>query len=223
MEYLIYSLEDDKDIAHLISVVLSKQGYLVRSFEKGETLLEAIKEKRPHMLLLDLMLPTISGFEVLKTIRSQKIYDDLAIIIVSAKSLLADKLEGIDLGADDYISKPFDVMELIARVNAKFRRIKGDHLKTLGDLSVDLDQHLVLKSGEKVELTPKEFEILSLLVKANGAVVSRKEILSEIWGSDAALETRTIDMHVQSLRKKLNDPHGMLIATVFGVGYKITL
>lgn len=223
MEYLIYSLEDDEDIAHLISMVLTKQGYTVKSFEKGEVLLDAIKEKRPHMLLLDLMLPTISGLEVLKTIRSQKTYDDLLVIIVSAKSLLVDRLEGIDLGADDYISKPFDVMELIARVNAKFRRIKGDRLKTIGDFSIDFDQHVVIKEGKTIELTPKEFDILSLLVKANGAVVSRKAILSEIWGSEVALETRTIDMHVQSLRKKLHDPRGALIATVFGVGYKIIL
>jgi len=223
MEYLIYSLEDDEDISHLISVVLTKQGYRVKSFEKGEDLLNAIKETRPHMLLLDLMLPTISGLDVLKTIRSQPTYNDLLVIIVSAKSLLVDRLEGIDLGADDYISKPFDVMELIARVNAKFRRIKGDRIKVIGDLSIDFDQRVVLKNTLPVDLTPKEFEILALLIKANGAVVSRKTILGEIWGSEAALETRTIDMHIQSLRKKLHDSKGSLIATVFGIGYKIIL
>ncbi|MFA6942344.1 MAG: response regulator transcription factor [Bacilli bacterium] len=223
MENLIYILEDDQDIAHLLEIVLRKQNYQVEHFETGEDLLQALEKQVPQLMLLDIMLPGISGIDVLKKIRSNSHYDDISIIMVTAKNLLSDKIEGLDLGADDYISKPFDIMELVSRVNARFRRLHQVSAIDYGPLSIDIDHRLVKLNNQEVVLTNKEFDILLLLVEAKGKVVSRKEILKDIWKSDAALETRTIDMHVQSLRKKLSDREGKLITTVFGVGYKIVI
>lgn len=223
MENLIYILEDDQDIAHLLEIVLRKQNYQVEHFETGEDLLQALEKQVPQLMLLDIMLPGISGIDVLKKIRSNSHYDDISIIMVTAKNLLSDKIEGLDLGADDYISKPFDIMEFVSRVNARFRRLHQVSAIDYGPLSIDIDHRLVKLNNQEVVLTNKEFDILLLLVEAKGKVVSRKEILKDIWKSDAALETRTIDMHVQSLRKKLSDREGKLITTVFGVGYKIVI
>lgn len=217
MDYLIYSIEDDKDISHIINVVLSKQGYIVKSFYNGRDFYNALKEEAPQMILLDMMLPDTTGQEILKNIRSKAIYDDVEIIIISAKRMLMDKVDGLDLGADDYIEKPFDVLELMSRVNAKYRRYikKISKILKAQDLVMNLDEHIVTRNGNEIELTSKEFEILKILLERKGKVVSRDELLGE------ALESRTIDMHIKSIRKKLNDTNSTLITTVYGVGYKV--
>lgn len=224
MDNKIYILEDDKDIAHLMELVLGKQNYQVKTFDHGEELLTELSVgEPPALMLVDIMLPGISGLDVLKSVRADHRYDDMAIMIVSARTMLSDKIEGLDLGADDYISKPFDISELVSRVNARFRRLRPQASLQYGPLSIDVDHRLAAINGQDVTLTNKEFDILELLVAAKGKVVSRKDILREIWKSEAALETRTIDMHVRSLRKKLGDNQGQLISTVFGIGYKIAL
>ncbi|MFA5542306.1 MAG: response regulator transcription factor [Bacilli bacterium] len=221
MDYLIYSIEDDEDIRRLIKLALSKSNFLVKSFPDGESFFEELEKEKPNMILLDMMLPGISGSEILKKLRSHKKYDDIEIIIVSSNNMLIDKIDGFDLGADDYIEKPFDVMELISRVNAKVRRYKKNRSIIINNISLDLESHTCLKDGVEVLLTLKEFEILSLLFKNKGNVVSRDDLLNQIWGVDQFYETRTIDVHIKSLRSKLEDSHNKLINTVHGIGYKV--
>lgn len=223
MEFLIYSVEDDKDISNLINITLSKQGYQVTSFYDGKSFIKALAEKVPDMILLDIMLPGISGLEILEMVRKDKKYNDVDVIIISAKSLILDKVQGFELGADDYIDKPFNILELISRVNAKERRKKVEQVITFQNVTLNLNKHICYVNNEEVQLTSREFEILALLFKANGSVLSREEILSSIWGVDAIYETRTVDMHIKSLRQKINDLQKRLIATVHGVGYRINI
>ena len=222
MNYLIYSIEDDKNISHLINVALSKQGYIVESFYDGESFLKRFKEQKPNLILLDMMLPNIQGSEILKTIRDDESNDDIQIIIVSANRMVMDKVDGLDLGADDYIEKPFDILELMSRVNSKVRRFQKKQRIVRGDLILDVSKHEFYKKEQLIELTNKEFEILKLLLKKNGDVLSREEIFNAIWGI-GVLESRTIDMHVKALRNKIDDNDGIIIKTVYGIGYKIEL
>ena len=223
MEYLIYSVEDDKDISNLINVTLSKQGYKVVSFYDGYSFFNALENKTPNMILLDIMLPDISGTKILEKLRAIERYNEIEIIIISAKSMILDKVQGFDLGADDYIEKPFNILELISRVNAKVRRFKKDLEITIGDVTLNLNKHLCIKDGKTIQLTTKEFEILAILFNANGDVISREKILNTIWGYDAIYETRTVDMHIKSIRQKLDDLDKNLIITVHGVGYKVNI
>ena len=223
MNYLIYSVEDDKNIAHLLKVALSKQGYIVESFNDGESFIERFKEQKPNLILLDMMLPNIQGDEILKMIREDDENDDIQIIIVSANKMVMDKVDGLDLGADDYIEKPFDIMELISRVNSKARRFYKKQRLIRGNFILDSKKHEFYKDNELIELTNKEFQIMELLMKKNGEVVSREDIFNHIWGNNGVLESRTIDMHVKSLRSKINDEDGSIIKSVYGIGYKVEL
>lgn len=223
MNYLIYSVEDDKNIAHLLKVALSKQGYTVESFNDGESFLKRFKEKKPNLILLDMMLPNIQGGEILKMIREDDENDDIQIIIVSANKMVMDKVDGLDLGADDYIEKPFDIMELMSRVNSKARRFYKKQRLIKGNFILDTKKHEFYKDNELIELTNKEFQIMELLMKRNGEVVSREDIFNHIWGNNGILESRTIDMHVKSLRSKINDEDGSIIKSVYGIGYKVEL
>lgn len=220
MGYLIYSVEDDKNISHLINVALSKQGYSVESFYDGETFLRRFNEKKPNLILLDMMLPNIQGSEILKQIRENDENDDIQIIIVSANRMVMDKVDGLDLGADDYIEKPFDILELMSRVNSKARRFFKKQRIINGSLTLDIKKHEFYKDGILIELTNKEFEIIELLMKKNGEVVSREELFNHIWENDI-LESRTIDMHIKALRQKIKDTDGRIIKSVYGIGYKI--
>ena len=202
MNYLIYSVEDDKNISHLINVALTKQGYVVESFYDGESFLKRFNEQKPNLILLDMMLPNIQGDEILKAIRDNDENDDIQIIIVSANRMVMDKVDGLDLGADDYIEKPFDILELMSRVNSKARRFFKKQRIVRGNLILDIKKHEFYKDNELVELTNKEFQIIELLMKKNGEVVSRDELFNKIWGN-GILESRTIDMHVKSLRSKI--------------------
>ena len=223
MNYLIYSVEDDKNIAHLLKVALSKQGYTVLSFNDGESFIERFKEQKPNLILLDMMLPNIQGDEILKMIREDDENDDIQIIIVSANKMVMDKVDGLDLGADDYIEKPFDIMELISRVNSKARRFYKKQRLIRGNFILDSKKHEFYKDNELIELTNREFQIMELLMKRNGEVVSREDIFNHIWGNNGVLESRTIDMHVKSLRSKINDEDGSIIKSVYGIGYKVEL
>lgn len=222
MDYLIYSVEDDHDIAHIINVALTKQGYQIQTFYDGMSFLTTLASKKPNMILLDMMLPDISGSEIIKLIRANNYYDDVEIIIVSANRMVMDKVDGLDLGADDYIEKPFNILELMSRINAKVRRFQKNRIIKIKDYSLDLDRLVVMKNEEIIPLTSKEFDILSLLFLNKDKVLSRDEIFMKIWGQ-AAFESRTIDMHIKSLRKKLKDENGDFIQTIYGIGYKLNI
>ncbi len=219
MEGLIYSVEDDKDISKIINLTLSKQGYLVKSFYDGKSFFEALESKKPDMILLDMMLPDYDGLDILKRIRSEAKYDDVFVIIISARRMMTDKVDGLDYGADDYIEKPFNILELMSRVNSKFRRIKKDNSICFGKFKIDKEYHQAFYDNHKLELTVKEFDILEMLVASKGRVVSRDEILDQIWGDNDDLQTRTIDMHIKALRKKIGNDD--IIETVYGIGYKV--
>ena len=218
MSSVIYSVEDDKDIAKIINKTLSKQGYEVVSFYDGTSFIKAFDENKPDMVLLDMMLPDLSGAHLLQYIRKDSANDHIPVVIISANSLVTDKVDGLDMGADDYIAKPFDLLELMSRVNALFRRFKKSSSFEYGKLVLNSESHICKYDGKTISLTIKEFDILALLLKNKGKVVSRDEILSSIWGNEE-LETRTIDMHIKSLRKKINDEG--IIETIYGLGYKV--
>lgn len=218
MSSVIYSVEDDKDIAKIINKTLSKQGYDVVSFYDGTSFIKAFDENKPDMVLLDMMLPDLSGAHLLQYIRKDSVNDHIPVVIISANSLVTDKVDGLDMGADDYIAKPFDLLELMSRVNALFRRFKKSSSFEYGKLVLNSESHICKYDGKTISLTIKEFDILALLLKNKGKVVSRDEILSSIWGNEE-LETRTIDMHIKSLRKKINDEG--IIETIYGLGYKV--
>lgn len=217
MNYLIYSIEDDKDISLIINKTLTKQGFTVKSFYDASSFYEVFKEQKPNMILLDMMLPDKSGKEILTNLRCDIKNDDIDIIIVSANHMVIDKVDGLDLGADDYIEKPFDLLELMSRVNARFRRRKNNHVISAGNVVLDTDKYSCLYDGKDIILTTKEFQILSYLIKNKERVVKREELLDLFYGIDS-LETRTIDMHIKAIRKKINSE---FIQTVYGLGYKV--
>jgi two-component system alkaline phosphatase synthesis response regulator PhoP len=219
MAYRIYSVEDDKDIARIIQLTLRKQGYEVQSFPDGASFFKAFAEKKPDLILLDLMLPDMDGFDLLKKVREDEGNNDIQIMIVSAKSQVADKVDGLDLGADDYLEKPFEILELESRVNAKFRRFQKSQIVRIGATVIDKVRRVCSVKGKEVSLTNTEFEILYLLMKQSDAVVSRDELLSDLWGENGNYESRTIDVHVNGLRSKLGD-EAYHIVSVYGIGYR---
>ncbi len=218
MKKLIYSIEDDKDISYIIRLALENSGYEVHSFFDGESFLKAFNEKKPDLILLDMMLPKIQGQDLLKIIRNDSSNNDIDIIIISANKLISDKVDGLNLGADDYIEKPFDILELISRVNARFRKNKNS-IYQIGDYTINEEKRSIQKNGVLYKLTNSEFDILLILIKEKGNIVSRDELMTALWGNDANYESRTIDMHIRNIRKKLNDPE--IIITMHGLGYRI--
>ena len=221
MANLIYSVEDDINISKIIALTLKKQGYEVLSFSDGSSFLEAFSKRKPDLVLLDLMLPDIDGFDILRQLRADKDNDDIEIMIVSAKSQIVDKVDGLDLGADDYLEKPFDILELISRVNAKFRRNKKTSRISIDQVTVDFERRTCQVAGDEVALTNAEFTILYELMKASDKVVSRDSLLNVLWGDKDSYESRTIDVHVRSLRTKLKE-QGKHIVSVYGIGYRYT-
>lgn len=216
---VIYSLEDDLDIQKIINVSLTKVGYLVKSFTTIKEFLDAFYSSEPDMCLLDIMLEDGNGIDVLKKIRSNPIYDKIQIIIISAKRMTLDKIEGLDSGADDYIEKPFDILELISRVNARFRLQKNEIIYK--DIKLNENTHIAYRADQELDLTNMEFNILKYLLKNEGMVVSRENISKVLYQTDNTIESRTIDMHIASLRKKLKDKDSSIIKTVYGLGYII--
>lgn len=222
MSYLIYSVEDDTNISNIIRLTLQMKGYEVSTFNDGKSFFDALEKKIPDLVLLDIMLPDMSGLDILKILKSSSKYSDVRIIILSAKSMIVDKVEGLDLGADDYIAKPFDILELVSRVNAQKRRQAKDNVITVGDLVINHKKRECKFQNTVVNLTKKEFDILLYLIEKQNQVVSRDELIQVIWGNDFQYETRTIDMHIKSLRKKL-PVDGEFIKTIYGVGYMLSL
>lgn len=222
MGSIIYSVEDDLDIARIINKTLTKQGYQVYSFPEGKSFIEAFNKQKPDLVLLDLMLPDMNGNDIIKYIRNDIENNEVEIIIISAKRMLMDKVEGLDLGADDYLEKPFDLLELMSRVNARLRRHQNKNILVYNNLKIDLQKHLVYLDNNEITCTNKEFDILTYLLQRKGQAVSRDDLLTYLWGdNNSDYESRTIDVHIKSLRAKLNDNDGSLIQTIYGIGYKI--
>ena len=217
---LIYVVEDDKNIQEIEQIALKNSGYQVVTFDTAGDFFDALKTQTPDLLLLDIMLPDMDGLQVLEQVRGQAALRSLPTIMVTAKTTELDKVRGLDMGADDYLSKPFGIMELISRGKALLRRIGGKKEKniTIGQVCLDEEKHKVTVGGQACELTYKEYELLKLLMANVGAVTSRESILEQVWGTDFEGESRTLDMHIKTLRQKLGASGGM-IKTVRNVGY----
>lgn len=220
----IYCVEDDSNIRELIEYTLSSTGFEVEGFECAKDFFEKIKVQLPDLILLDIMLPDKDGMEILSILRNDPQTKDICIILLTAKSERMDKIRGLDMGADDYITKPFDVLELISRVKALLRRANtsanSKGLITFENIAVDDQKRSVSVNGNEITLTYKEYELLHMLLVAKGNVVSRETIISKIWGTDFEGESRTLDVHIRTLRQKLSEA-GNHIETVRNVGYKI--
>ena len=217
---LIYVVEDDKNIQEIEQIALKNSGYQVVTFDTAGDFFDALKTQTPDLLLLDIMLPDMDGLQVLEQVRGQAALRSLPTIMVTAKTTELDKVRGLDMGADDYLSKPFGIMELISRVKALLRRSGGKREKniTIGQVCLDEEKHKVTVGGQACELTYKEYELLKLLMANAGVVTSRESILEQVWGTDFEGESRTLDMHIKTLRQKLGASGGM-IKTVRNVGY----
>ena len=203
--------------------ILKNSGYAVEEFENAKSFFSRSAEKVPDLVLLDIMLPDMDGLEIVKKLRSRPDTVRVPIILVTAKTTELDKVKGLDIGADDYLSKPFGVMELISRVKALLRRsraLQDDKQMVLGDITLDSERREVHVGGELCELTFKEFELLKLLMVNAGIVLHRDTIMSDVWGTDYEGESRTLDMHIKTLRQKLGEA-GNMIKTVRNVGYKM--
>ena len=217
---MIYIVEDDRNIQEIELFALKNSGYQAAGFETAKEFYKALSERLPELILLDIMLPDEDGMSILRCLRSRTDTRKIPVILVTAKSSELDKVKGLDGGADDYIAKPFGVMEMIARVKALLRRSGAEEssLLTCGRVTLDREKRMVSVDGKPVELTFKEFELLKLLMKNHGIVISRDVIMERVWGSSFEGETRTIDVHVRTLRQKLGEG-GALIKTIRNVGY----
>lgn len=220
----IFCVEDDGDIRELIEYTLKTAGFEVRGFEGGTELFEALESARPLLILLDIMLSGTDGMKILKQLREKSATADIPVIMVTAKSDRLDKVRGLDCGADDYVTKPFDILELIARIKAVLRRSKAKQntaeVLECGEIEADLPQRRITVSGNEITLTYKEFELLVFLMENKGKVVTRTTLLDKIWNTDFEGESRTVDVHIRTLRQKLGAA-GELIETVRNVGYRM--
>lgn len=226
---IIYCIEDDDNIRELITYTLNSSGFQATGFTSGDELLTHLPEQQPDLILLDIMLPGTDGLTVLKILRAHKDWNNIPIIMLTAKDSEYDKIVGLDSGADDYVAKPFNVMELLSRIKAILRRTQkasydkpsANELNINGNLLVlNSDFHFVRVNGRDITLTFKEFELLHYLMENKNIVISRDKIINKVWDYDYAGETRTVDVHIRTLRQKLGEA-GALIETIRGVGYKI--
>ena len=224
---MIYIVEDDIEVREMETYALKSSGFDVMAFECGKVMDEQVKTRVPDLFILDIMLPGEDGLNILKRLRVQENTKDIPVIMLTAKGTELDKVKGLDLGADDYIAKPFGVLEFISRVRAVLRRSERSSSENaealnlvLGGVTLDDQRRSVTVGGIAVELTFKEYELLKLLMSRPGTVFSRQQILEKIWGVDFDMDTRTVDMHIKTLRQKLG-VQGSIIQTVRNVGYKV--
>ena len=223
---MIYCVEDDAAIRDIEVYALRSTGFEAEGLENGEQLFAAIKKRVPELIILDVMLPGEDGLEILRRIRFSAVTRSVPVIMATARGEEYDKITGLDSGADDYLVKPFGMMEMVSRVRAVLRRSGGGDPSrdtgrlTLGPLTLAPESHTVTVDGENVTLTLKEFELLRTMMARPGVVFTRDRLLSEVWGTDYDGETRTVDVHIRTLRQKLGDA-GAMIGTVRGVGYRM--
>lgn len=220
---MIWCIEDDPGIREIEVYALNSTGLQARGFEDGAVFWEALQSALPDLILLDVMLPGEDGVALLKRLKADERFRDIPVIMATAKGTEFDKVQSLDLGADDYITKPFGMMEMVSRVKAVLRRSQPKQtpsLLQLGDLALDESQHTVSVAGQRIALTYKEYELLRLFLSHPGTAFSRERLLQIIWNTDYAVETRTVDMHIRTLRQKLGQ-YGQHIETVRGVGYRL--
>lgn len=220
---MIFCVEDDESIRSLELYTLRSAGFEVGGFVDGDSFLEALRTERPELVILDVMLPGTSGVELLRQMKASNDVRDIPVIMATAKGAEYDKIQSLDLGADDYLVKPFGMMEMVSRVKAVLRRCRsGQNRETLaaGGLVVDLAEHTVTAGGERIALTFKEFELLRLFLSNPGVAFTRERLLANVWGGEYFGETRTVDMHIRTLRQKLGN-YGTMIETVRNVGYRL--
>ena len=220
---MIWCVEDDPSIREIEVYVLNTTGLEACGFENGTVFWETLQVKQPDLILLDVMLPGVDGVELLSRMKANEKFRDIPVIMATAKGTEYDKVQSLDLGADDYLVKPFGMMEMVSRVKAVLRRSqprKNYRLLQLDELVVDLDQHTVEISGERIALTYKEYELLKLFLSQPGVAFTREQLLQKIWNTDYIAESRTVDMHIRTLRQKLGS-YGNIIETVRNVGYRL--
>jgi len=223
MEGKVLVVDDEKSITDAIAYAFKREGYIVEVAYDGEEALNKIVTFKPHVVILDVMMPKMNGFEVCRKLDNR---DDLGIVMLTAKNDIVDKVLGLELGADDYIVKPFDIREILARVKSLIRRLNKNNNESepedikIKDLRVILNQRKVIIKGQELELTPKEFDLLVLLLSNLNRVYTREKLLDLIWGMEYFGGTRTVDIHIQRIRKKLHEPYQDIIQTVYRVGYK---
>lgn len=219
---LIYIIEDDQSIREIETIALKNSNYNVVAFERADNFFRSLEEVIPDLVLLDIMLPDQDGYEIIRTLRSNPSTAKIPVIMVTARTTEIDLVKGLDSGADDYIRKPFSLMELLSRVRALLRRTtENTNLICVGDIRLDQDRHTVYAGEKQIDLTFKEFELLRFLMTNSKVVLSREAIMQAVWDTNYAGETRTVDMHIKSLRRKLG-ACGSQIGTVRNVGYVIS-
>ncbi len=223
---MIWCVEDDTSIRDIEVYTLNSTGFKAKGFKDGEAFFEALsRENIPELVMLDVMLPGMDGIEILNRLKADVRWSDIPIIMATAKGAEYDKIQSLDLGADDYLVKPFGMMEMVSRVKAVLRRgssRENVQILKIGELTVNLSEHTVLKNNERIILTLKEYEILRLFLENPGRVFTRDQLLSDVWGMDYDGETRTVDVHIRTLRRKIGGSEN-LIETVRGVGYRLEL
>ena len=220
---MIWCVEDDASIRDIEVYALQSTGFEAKGFEDGLEFWKALQDGTPELVVLDVMLPGLNGIELLRRMKSTAALSGIPVVMATAKGAEYDKIQGLDLGADYYLTKPFGVMELVSCVKAVLRRCgpkTASHTLQNGDISIDLDAHTVSAAGRRVELTYKEFELLHLFLSHPGMAFTRDQLMEKVWGTDYYGETRTVDMHIRTLRQKLG-PCGERIGTVRGVGYRL--
>lgn len=224
MDRRAFIVDDEENIREIVKCALESCGIGVEGFEDAASMLRAVKKILPDVILLDIMLPGMDGLAALRRLKSSRETSGIPVIMISAKGAETDRVAGLDLGADDYIVKPFGILELMARVRAALRRT--DFLRArkpvyeCGGIRLDIYSHEATQDGEKLELTLKEFDLLKTLMENAGKAMERNVLLDKVWGYSYAGETRTLDMHIRSLRQKLHDSDGRYISTVRGIGYR---
>jgi len=219
---MIWCVEDDASIRDIEIYALNSAGFETRGFEDGLSIWEALKKEKPELIILDVMLPGMDGIEILRKLKGSAEYNRIPVILATAKGQEYDRIRGLDLGADDYIVKPFSIMEMVSRVKAVLRRsqpVKTSSLLKAGGLTVNLDEHTVVADGVRIQLTYKEFELLRIFLSHPGMVYTREQLFSQVWKQDYMGDSRTLDSHIRSLRQKLN-VYGKMIETVRNVGYR---
>ena len=220
---MIWCVEDDASIRDIEVYALTTTGFEAMGFEDGDSFWQALQSRQPELVVLDVMLPGKDGVTLLKMLKSSEQVRDIPVIMATAKGTEYDKIQSLDLGADDYLVKPFGIMEMVSRVKAVLRRCRRSgerNLLRIGDLVLNPNEHTVSIQGQRVNLTYKEYELLHLFLSQPGTAFSREQLLSSVWNTDYLGETRTVDMHIRTLRQKLGD-YGYLIETVRNVGYRL--
>ena len=218
----VFIVEDEPDLRDTLQYNFENEGFKVKSFSNGESFLETIKNDKPNLVILDLMLPGISGLDVCRDLRMNEVNENVAVVMLTAKSEEVDRIVGFELGADDYVTKPFSVRELILRVKVLLKKRSDDmdqNLLEFGPIAMNLDAHDVSVEGKNILLTALEFKLLKHLLKRKGRVQTRDQLLGDVWGYSSEVTTRTVDTHIKRLREKLGKP-GELIQTIRGVGYR---